>query len=105
MEREKFVSVEDISKEFGINETLAQEIINDETQRALRRSIFAWLVLAVGLAMAGWLYLQPNSNKLSAFVILGFSVVAWRAIGLYKAESAIRKAARAKRDAIDQWGN
>ena len=105
MEREKFVSVKDISKEFGINETLAQGIINDETQRALRRSVFAWCVLALGLLLAGWLYLQPDSNKLSAVVILCFSMVAWRAVGLYHAESAIRRAALAKREAIDQWGN
>ena len=102
MSREQFVTAELISKEFGIKESLAQEIINEETQRALRRSAFAWVVLLVGVGLSGWLYLQPDTEKLTSVMVLIFSVISWRVVGLYKAEAAVRKAALAERDAIDQ---
>lgn len=95
-QEDEIVRTETIAREFGLKEPLAREIVSEETQRALRRSKLAWLVLLSGLAFAGWLYTAPGPGRSAGFWVLLGTVAAWLVIGRYFAGPAIRKAAAAK---------
>ena len=93
---EDLVRTADVSREFGLREPLAREIVMEQTRRVLLRSRFAWSVLVLGFGAAGWLYLDPAQNRDTALKILIGTAAAWLITGRYLAGPAIRSAAREK---------
>lgn len=92
----EIVRTEAITKDYGLKEPLAREIVMEETRRALRRSKVAWLILLTGIGLAGWLYAQPAVDRGNAIWTLIGSFALWMAVGRYLAGPAIRKAAAEK---------
>lgn len=93
---EELVRTADLSREFGLRESLAREIVMEQTRHALLRSRFAWAVLLLGLTVAGWLYLDAAQNRETALKIVLGTVAAWLLTGRYLARQSIRIAARDK---------
>lgn len=85
-----------IARQYGLNATLASEIVADETQRALRRSALAWLVLLAGIVAAGATYFVLDGESTPALWILVGSCSGWLLLGRRLATPAIHAAAHAK---------
>ncbi len=96
MRENEIISAAAVAKEFELSESLAREIVSEETQRALRRSWAAWLFLVAGLSIAGYVVAVPTADKNSAVWILLAIFSAWILVGRYLAGPAIRAAAREK---------
>ena len=98
-------AVESIVKEFQLSEAQAREIISEQTRLALIKSKLAWLLLAIGFCISGYLYFQPGTPKITAIFVLIFFVVAWQMVGRHFASESIRNAAMEKRQNIDRWNS
>ena len=90
-----------LAKEFGLSESIAREIVADETQRALRTRWQPWVWLATTLPLVGWYYVStPPEGRLGPFFVLLGSMVTWLLIARYLAGPAIRVAAKNKADRL-----
>ena len=74
---------------------IANEIINEEVQRALRTRWQAWLWIIAILAFSGWL-LFKSDVKWAGLVALISGLTVWRQIGIHFATVRIRQAAQEK---------
>ncbi len=96
MRENEIIRTETVAKEYELSEPLAREIVTEETQRALRGSWVAWLILLLAVACAGYVFFAPAAHKNSAFWLLLGIIATWLAVGRYLAGPAIRKAAKEK---------
>lgn len=96
MRENEIISTATVATEYQLSESLAREIVMEETRRALVRSWVAWLFFFAGLAIAGYIFSVRAADKNSAIWILLGTLSAWLMIGRYLAGPAIRKAAQEK---------
>ena len=92
----EIITAEIIQKEYRLSDALAREIVAEETQRTLRRSAIAWLILLCGVGLSGVSYFIVGSDNFSGVWVLAGSLGAWVWVGRHLAGPAIRWSAQAK---------
>lgn len=96
-----FTKVETLVTQYELAESVAREIIADQTQTALRTRWQVWLWVVVAVVPAVWFFFQPHAGgRFAAFWVLLAACMIWFALGSCFATASIHLAARAKADRI-----
>jgi len=95
------MKTDSLAKEYGLPYSVAQEIISEEIQRALRTRWQAWAWLLASLSLCIWLEFFATDGFWygTLWVFLG-CLFAWGMIGRHYAVPGIRKAAKDKADRL-----
>lgn len=94
-----FTKVETLITRYELPESVAREVIADQTQTALRNRWQVWLWVVVAVLPAVWFFFQPHAGgRFAAFLVLLAACMIWFALGSYFATASTHIAARTKAD-------